>query len=604
MSDIVEQIKDNCDIVDIVGRYVTLKRAGSNYKGLCPFHSEKTPSFMVSQEKQIFTCFGCGKTGDVIQFVQEAEGLDFFEAIEKLGDMVGIEVKSSSSGADKRKEELYEISRVAAIHFYKNLRHGENDGLKYVVSRGISPKTAVKFGIGYAENDWRDLWDYFNQNKFSEKLGLEVGLFAKNKINVTYDKFRNRLIFPIKNTRDKVIGFGGRAIDESTPKYLNSPESLIFKKKENLYGLNLAKNAIRKKNLAIMVEGYMDVVSLFDAGIENVVATLGTAMTQEQAKLLKRYTDVVVLAYDSDGAGQAATARGIDILQTAGCRVKILQIDDGKDPDEYVKKHGREAFENLVEKAVPYMEYKIARIKNKYDMNTTDGSIRFLEEVSAELRKLTKPAEQATYIKLVAEESGIPESSVKREVESIGSGALQHRNGNAAQAHEGNSFEPDRSDIRRAQRIVEIEKMPVIKTLIKLMIGNGKYIPIIAGNDEISGYFYGSGYEKILEQLALNYTDDGEVNTDVIADALDDEEARRFRNIVSNEKFLPISEEDKTLLECAKRIKEQKLKKRRREINKIMEVLNEEENKDEMEKLSEELMNIGRIINEIKEGKE
>ncbi len=604
MNDIVEQIKDNCDIVDIVGRYVNLKRSGSNYKGLCPFHSEKTPSFLVSQEKQIFTCFGCGKTGDVIKFVQEAEGLDFGEALEKLGDMVGIEVKRSSGGADKRKEELYEISRVAAIHFYKNLRHGANDGLKYVVSRGISPETAVKFGIGYAENGWQDLFDYFKQKQFSEKLGLEVGLFAKNKNDGIYDKFRNRVIFPIKNTRDKVIGFGGRAIDDSTPKYLNSPESLIFKKKENLYGLNLAKNAIRKKNLAIMVEGYMDVVSLFDAGIENVVATLGTAMTIEQAKLLKRYTDVVVLAYDSDGAGQAATARGIDILQYAGCRVKILQLDEGKDPDEYVRKHGREAFDNLVEKAVPYMEYKIARIKNKYDMNTTDGSIRFLEEVSAELRKVTKPAEQAAYIKLVAAESGIPESSVKREVESAGTGELQQRNGNAMQAHEKKSFESDKPDISRARRSGESYKAPVIKTLIKLMIGNGKYIPIIAGNDEISEYFYGSGYEKILEQLTLNYTDDGEVDTDVIADALDDREAELFRNIVSNEKVLPISEEDKTLIECAKRIKLQKLKKRQREIPKILEVLDEEENKDEIEKLSEELMNIGSIMNEIKEGKE
>ncbi len=401
-----------------------------------------------------------------------------------------------------------------------------------------------------------------------------------------------------------MIGFGGRAIDDSTPKYLNSPESLIFKKKENLYGLNLAKNAIRKKNLAIMVEGYMDVVSLFDAGIENVVATLGTAMTQEQAKLLKRYTDVVVLAYDSDGAGQAATERGIDILQYAGCRVKILQLDEGKDPDEYVRKHGREAFENLVEKALPYMEYKIARIKNKYDMNTTDGSIRFLEEVSAELRKVTKPAEQAAYIKLVAAESGIPESSVKREVESAGTGELQQRNGNAMQAHEKKSFESDKPDISRARRSGESYKAPVIKTLIKLMIGNGKYIPIIAGNDEISEYFYGSGYEKILEQLTLNYTDDGEVDTDVIADALDDREAELFRNIVSNEKVLPISEEDKTLIECAKRIKLQKLKKRQREISKILEVLDEEENKDEIKKLSEELMNIGSIMNEIKEGKE
>ena len=593
-EDIVEQVKNSYDIIDVIGRYVVLKRAGSNYKGLCPFHNEKTPSFMVSQEKQIFTCFGCGATGDVISFVQRHENLEFMEAVEKLAEEAGIEIRKNVRGTEKKKEELYEVSRLAARHFYKNLRQGANEGLKYVVARGISPETAAKFGIGYAKGEWQDLTGFFQKKGASEELGFEAGLFAKNKNGGTYDKFRNRVIFPILNTRDKVIGFGGRAIDDSTPKYLNSAESAIFKKKDNLYGLNLAKNAIRKANLAILVEGYMDVVSLADAGVENVVATLGTALTAEQAKLLKRYTDTVVLSYDSDGAGQNATMRGIDILKEAGCRVRILQLDEGKDPDEYIRKNGKESFEKLVNQAISYMEYKIIGIKKKFDINTTDGSIRFLEEVSAELRKVRSPVEQAAYIRQISEMMKIPESSLRREIDQGGGGTQQ------------TETQQERRQERKEQReetgaVVDSGKAPVVKTLIKLMLANGKFIPIIAGNDEISNFFYGSGYERILEQIVMHYSDDGEVDIGMVREALAEEDLPLLQDIVTN--LLPVNEEEKTLLQCAKRIKLYYLKKRHKQIMKIMEILDEEEDKAQIEKLSEEIMDIGNMIKTINERK-
>lgn len=590
-DDVVEQVKQSCDIVEVIGRRVVLKRAGSNYKGLCPFHGEKTPSFVVSPDKQIFTCFGCGKTGDVIRFVQYSENLEFMEAVEKLAEEAGIEIKKTSGKAERRKDELYEVSRTAAIHFYKNLRNGANDGIRYVVSRGISPETAKKFGIGYAPDEWRDMVEFLKSKNISEDTAFEAGLFARNKKNEYYDKFRNRVIFPIKNTRDKVIGFGGRAVDDSTPKYLNSPESLIFKKKDNLYGLNLAKNSIRKKNCAILVEGYMDVVSLADAGVENAVASLGTALTPEQAKLLKRYTDTVVLAYDSDGAGQAAAMRGIDILQSAGLKVKILMLTEGKDPDEYIKKNGKKAFEELVEKAVSFMEYKISCIKNRYDMNTTDGSIRFLEEISRELKKIKSPVEQAAYVKQVSEITRIPESSIMREIEGTPAAAV-----------------PENRDSRQAERpetgipVREAYKEPVVRTLIKLMISSGNYIPLIAENDEMTDYFYGSGYEHILEQIVMNYSDDEEVDINLVYDGLDEEEAELFRDIVEN--VLPPGNEEQTLLQCAGKIKTQKLKKRRGEIMKILEILDEDTDREQIEKLSAEIMDIGNAMKELNKRKE
>ncbi|MBE6020823.1 MAG: DNA primase [Clostridiales bacterium] len=590
-DDVIEQVKENCDIVDVIGKYVVLKRAGSNYKGLCPFHGEKTPSFIVSQEKQIFTCFGCGKTGDVIRFVQLIENIDFMDAVEKLASEAGIEIKKAPKKFDKKKDDMYELNRTAAIHFYKNLRNGANEGLKYVVSRGISPETAVKFGIGYAKDEWRDLVAHFKDKDISEELALEAGLFSKNKKNESYDKFRNRVIFPIKNTRDKVIGFGGRAIDDSMPKYLNSPETLVFKKKDNLYGLNLAKNEIRRQNLAIVVEGYMDVISLVEAGVENVVASLGTALTPEQAKLLKRYTDTVVLSYDSDGAGQAAAMRGIDILQEAGLKVKILVIDDGKDPDEFIRKNGKKAFEELTEKAVSFMEYKINSIKKKYDMNTTDGSIRFLEEISYELKKIKSPMEQAAYVKMVSEMTRIPESSIRREIE-------------GGEREERGTVIKERMPAPEEEKLPKREsyKAPVVKTLIKLMIGNGGYIPVIAENPDISDYFYGSGYERILEQIVINYTDDGEVDINSVMDGLSEEDALLVKDIVQN--VLPVSEENETLIQCAKKIKSQSLRRRYNEILKILEILDEDQDREQIEKLSEEIMNINSIMKEMNERKE
>ena len=411
----IEDLKSRIDIVDVIGRQVQLKRAGANYKGLCPFHNEKTPSFIVSPQKQIFTCFGgCGASGDVVSFVMRYYNLEFNEAVEKLAKEYGIDIVKSQRRNDDR-EKYYEINREAARFFYRNMTEGPNRGYSYMRRRGIEDRTIKKFGLGYAPDSWDSLYGYFKEKGTDEKLLLELGLLSQ-KDGRYFDKFRDRVIFPIINTAGKVIGFGGRALDDKAmPKYLNSPENRVFQKKNNLYALNSTKQDIGKAGTAIIVEGYMDAISLYQNGVRNVAASLGTALTDNQAKLINRYTKNVVLSYDADAAGQKAALRGIEVLRNEGCKVKVLHVTDGKDPDEYIKKNGRDAFDKLVEKAIPYTDYKIEAAKRDIDIGTEEGKIDFIRRITPILSDLT-PVEADIYIKKAARDTGISEKAIKMEI--------------------------------------------------------------------------------------------------------------------------------------------------------------------------------------------
>lgn len=411
----IEDLKSRIDIVDVIGRQVQLKRAGANYKGLCPFHNEKTPSFIVSPQKQIFTCFGgCGASGDVVSFVMRYYNLEFNGAVEKLAKEYGIDIVKSQRRNDDR-EKYYEINREAARFFYRNMTEGPNRGYSYMRRRGIEDRTIKKFGLGYAPDSWDSLYGYFKEKGTDEKLLLELGLLSQ-KDGRYFDKFRDRVIFPIINTAGKVIGFGGRALDDKAmPKYLNSPENRVFQKKNNLYALNSTKQDIGKAGTAIIVEGYMDAISLYQNGVRNVAASLGTALTDNQAKLINRYTKNVVLSYDADAAGQKAALRGIEVLRNEGCKVKVLHVTDGKDPDEYIKKNGRDAFDKLVEKAIPYTDYKIEAAKRDIDLGTEEGKIDFIRRITPILSDLT-PVEADIYIKKAARDTGISEKAIKMEI--------------------------------------------------------------------------------------------------------------------------------------------------------------------------------------------
>ncbi len=413
-EEVIQKIKEENDIVDIVSEVVTLKKTGKNYLGRCPFHSEKTPSFTVSSEKQIYKCFGCGEAGNVISFVMKTRNMAFPEAVKFLGEKVGIVVDDAdspgkSSATNEKFKRMYDINIQAARYFYTNLKRFKAP-YEYLKGRGITDETIKKFGIGFALDNWQGIRSYLKQRGFSEEEILQLGLTTKNEKGNIYDRFRNRIIFPVFNVSGRVIGFGGRVLDDSKPKYLNSPETPIFHKGTNLYGLNLAiKN--NQARTVIMVEGYMDVISLSQQGVTNVVATLGTALTEGQCKLLKRYIDTVIVSFDSDVAGQNATIRGLEILQKSGFDLKILQIPSGKDPDEFIRSFGREKFLNLVDGALPIIDFKLRMAEKGIDFSKQEMVIKYLKRVVNVLKDLD-PLEKAVYIKQVSEKSGIGEEAI------------------------------------------------------------------------------------------------------------------------------------------------------------------------------------------------
>ncbi len=406
-----DELKNQLNIVDIIGREVTLKKSGSNYMGRCPFHNEKTPSFSVNEGKQFYHCFGCGKSGDVISFVQEYYKLPFMEAVEKLATENGIKLPERRSRGPKIDyDKYYGINAKAARFFYNCLGIRGNKGLAYFRKRGLSRDTITAFGLGYAPPSGHALVDHLRNEGVTDEDMLKLGLASQGKEGI-YDRFRDRVMFPIISTQDKVIGFGGRAIGDYKPKYLNSHESEIFLKKNNLFGLNLTKKEIDKQQRAIIVEGYMDMISLYQSGVRNVAASLGTALTINQARLLCRYSKNIVLSYDSDQAGINAALRGIDVIIDAGGKPRVMNVTDGKDPDDFVKAHGREAYLQLADNAVPAAEYKLNILRNGMDLSNDIGVLEYIERVVPVLKELG-PVEQDIYVRKLSAEFGISESAI------------------------------------------------------------------------------------------------------------------------------------------------------------------------------------------------
>ena len=420
LKDIIEEIKSRCDIVDIISDYMHLEKSGSNYTGLCPFHSEKTGSFMVSKSKQIYKCFGCNAGGDVISFVMRWENVDFMEAVKILARKCGITLDRNISEEEKKK--IQEINKFREIHteaarfYFANLLRTKNPGYEYLRKRGLSDKIIKKFGLGYSPNSWNSLMNYLLSKGYDKTDLVKCGLVThKTESNKYFDRFRNRVMFPIFNYNGKVIGFGGRVLDDSLPKYLNSPETLVFNKRMNLYGLNISKKGIKDDTL-ILVEGYMDLISLYQNNIENVVATLGTALTIEQAKLIRRYAKNVIISYDSDQAGQNATLRAIDILLKADIKVKILNLKDCKDPDDFIKKYGFDGYKKAIEESDYYIKFKIDLLKNKYNLKNDTQKMNFVEESTLMLKKLKSPIEKDLYAKYLSDLTNISVDSIRASI--------------------------------------------------------------------------------------------------------------------------------------------------------------------------------------------
>ncbi len=409
----INELKMRNDIESIVSSYVSLKRRGSNLVGLCPFHGEKTPSFTVYPETESFYCFGCGAGGDVIGFVRRIENLDYVESIKFLAQRAGIALPAEGldDNMSKLRARLYEANREAARFFYKNLTAAEGKvALDYLLGRGLTPSTIKHFGLGYAPDSWDLLISHMKSKGFSASELQMADLAVKNKSGSSYDKFRNRIIFPIIDLRGNVIGFGGRAMDDSSAKYINTSDTIIFKKSYHLFALNFAKNS--KERVLILAEGYMDVIALHQAGFTNAVATLGTSLTKEQASLLSRYADEIVIAYDADEAGQKATARAMGILAGNPVKVKVLTLPGAKDPDEYIKKKGADSFRKLLEGSKNDIEYKMQKLKEGFNLDALDGRVSYLKEAVKILADTADPIEQDVYASKLSQELNVDKGAI------------------------------------------------------------------------------------------------------------------------------------------------------------------------------------------------
>lgn len=403
-------------IEDVVGHYVNLKRSGANLFGLCPFHGEKTASFSVAPDKGIYYCFGCHKGGGVINFMMEIEGLTYPDAVRSLAKRAGMQVPEDEQYQSRyhHQERLWALSREAARFFNAQLYQPAGErGLAYAQRRGMPKSTLTKFGIGFAPDAWTALTDAMRRKGYTDQELIDAGLVSQKGDRI-YDRFRNRLMFPIIDVRGNVIGFGGRVMDDSTPKYLNSPETVIFNKRKNLFALNLAKKT--KLSYLILVEGYMDAVALHQYGFDCAVASLGTSLTEDHAALLTRYTEQVMLIYDGDEAGQRATRRAIPMLEKAGLRVKVLRMKGAKDPDEFLKKFGADQFKLLLEEASNRVEYQLNAIAAKYDIREDDQRVRFIQECAQLISTLPSSVQREVYGSRVAEKGGISAEAMAMEV--------------------------------------------------------------------------------------------------------------------------------------------------------------------------------------------
>ena len=477
-DEVIERIHEEANLVDIVSEYLPLKRTGVNFVGLCPFHNEKTPSFTVSETKQFYHCFGCGEGGDVISFIMKMENLSFLEACEYLANKLGIPLEEKSEKHKKLEDErdrIYEINKEAARYYYSNLMRNER-ALKYLQSRRIKRKTINQFGLGFAEDNWEGVYKYLIGKGYNEEDLEKAGLIGLRKDNTGYyDKFRNRIIFPIIDTRNRVIGFGGRVLDDSMPKYLNSKDTPVFTKGNNLYGLNLIKKHSNREKI-ILVEGYMDVISLFNNGINYSVASLGTAFTINQAKLLKRYGREVFICYDSDQAGINATTKAINILKKEGVDAKIIKLPSNQDPDDFIKENGTREFERLLKDALNYIDYNIFINKQKYNISNLEERIKFTQEIAKILGKVKSPVEKDVYIDKVSKETGISKEAIEKEIINRKS---NYNTKNSKDKYINRGFRHNKDKIKPVNMVPESGYLKAEKTLIKLMIANKSYFDII-----------------------------------------------------------------------------------------------------------------------------
>ena len=579
-DEIIDDVRQSNDIVDVISQYVRLKRSGRNYFGLCPFHNEKSPSFSVSPEKQIFHCFGCGVGGNVFTFLTKIEGINFVEAVQQLAERANIQLPTLENNVDSAKEDLkakvYKVNEFTAKYYHENLYRPESKmAQEYIKKRKLSNETLKSFQIGFS-GKFDELYQELKKQGFEDREILESGLVNKNERGQFIDRYRNRLMFPICDVRGRVIAFGGRVLDDSKPKYINSPENVVYSKGRHLYGLNVAKKYDIKKRLLI-VEGYMDVISLHQRDIHNVVASLGTALTQQQGYLLRNNTEQIILSYDSDEAGQTAKVRAMEILQNMGCDIRVLQMEGAKDPDEYVIKYGNARFQNLVDKAISVIEFKVKILRQSLNLESTNDKIKFLNEIAKLTAKIDNSMEREVYIEKIAKEYDVSKEAIYAEVNKL----------TYKESKDEKVLSKTRPVVRHIEKketdndVSEATKRRENTVLAILLSGDKNIYEIIKQNITIQDFKYEID-KKIAEKLYEEF-ENGNSNINSIIDNLSEEEQNHNTMIMAED--YGIDDVEKAIDDIIQSYEKDKLNERKLEILELLEEnTTEETQKKELEK--------------------
>ena len=562
-DEIIEEVRQSNDIVDIISQYVHLKRSGRNYFGLCPFHNEKSPSFSVSPDKQIFHCFGCGVGGNVFTFLMKIEGISFVEAVQTLAERANIQLPTLENNVDTAKEilksKVLKVNEVAANFYHENLYLTESKiAQEYIKKRKLTNETLISFKIGYS-GKFDELYHKLKEEGFEEPEILESGLVNKNDRGQYIDRYRNRLMFPICDARGKVIAFGGRVLDDSKPKYINSPENVAYSKGRNLFGLNVAKKQGHLKQLLI-VEGYMDVISLHQRGITNVVAPLGTALTQQQGWLLRKNADQIILSFDSDEAGLNAKIRALDILQDMGCDIRILQMEGAKDPDEYIVKYGNARFKNLIDKALSVVEFKVKVLKQNLNLENVNDKIKFLNEIAKIIAKIDNSIEREVYIEKIAKEYDTSKEAIYAEVNK-----LTYNSSKSEKILE--KAKPVIRHNENNEQVSETIKKRENTVLSILLTGELNIFEIIEKNIKVEDFK--DNINKNIAQKLYEELRKGNSNINSVIDNLDEEEQGRITEIMADD--YEIDDMEKAIDDIIKSYEKDKLTSRKFELVELME---------------------------------
>ena len=562
-DEIIEEVRQSNDIVDIISQYVHLKRSGRNYFGLCPFHNEKSPSFSVSPDKQIFHCFGCGVGGNVFTFLMKIEGISFVEAVQTLAERANIQLPTLENNVDTAKEilksKVLKVNEVAANFYHENLYRPESKiAQEYIKKRKLTNETLIAFKIGYS-GKFDELYHKLKKEGFEEPEILESGLVNKNDKGQYIDRYRNRLMFPICDARGKVIAFGGRVLDDSKPKYINSPENVAYSKGRNLFGLNVAKKQGHLKQLLI-VEGYMDVISLHQRGITNVVAPLGTALTQQQGWLLRKNADQIILSFDSDEAGLNAKIRALDILQDMGCDIRVLQMEGAKDPDEYIVKYGNARFKNLIDKALSVIEFKVKVLKKNLNLENVNDKIKFLNEIAKLIAKIDNSIEREVYIEKIAKEYETSKEAIYAEVNK-----LTYNSSKSEKILE--KAKPVIKHNENNEQVSETIKKRENTILSLLLTGELNIFEIIEKNIKVEDFK--DNINKNIAQKLYEELRKGNSNINSVIDNLDEEEQGRITEIMADD--YEIDNMEKAIDDIIKSYEKDKLTSRKFELVELME---------------------------------